>query len=198
MSLAKNPTSRRLRGFVGNGLIRTGIALTIALLAACGGGPGATLVTPPVASAGASGLATPSPAGGSVGPAATATATALSSSPANAASLTIKSPAEGSTQKTGSVKVAVDVQGWRLVDKIGQPNVPGEGHLIYYLGVDFVPTAAGRPARTEPGTYAAVDDRSYTWRDVQPGTHALWVQIVNNDDTPLEPPVTAHVTVKVE
>jgi hypothetical protein len=46
--------------------------------------------------------------------------------------------------------------------------------------------------------YHAEAVTSYTWQGVRPGTHTFAVQLVNNDHTPLEPPVTDQVTVTVE
>ena len=61
-----------------------------------------------------------------------------------------------------------------------------------------MPTTAGQPAVSPEGTYHAEATTSYTWPDVAPGEHTFGVQLVNNDHTPLEPPVVAAVTVTVE
>ena len=148
---------------------------------ACGGTPAATLVTPSPGSTGAT--AVPSvPAG---------------QSPDGGARpiVSIAAPADGSTTAAGDLVIRADVSGVRLVDRIGATPVPGEAHLIYYVGVDFVPTRTGEPAYTAPGTYAASSEESHTWPGLAPGRYAIAVQVVNNDDTPRAPPVTARATV---
>jgi hypothetical protein len=75
-------------------------------------------------------------------------------------------------------------------DKIGQPAAPGEGHFIYYFNVN-PPTTPGKPALTEKGTYAITADRIASWVSVLPGEYQVWVQLVNNDNTPFNPPVIA-------
>ena len=72
----------------------------------------------------------------------------------------------------------------------------GEGHIIYYLDVD-APTAPGSPALTAPGTYVISAATSYQWADVPDAVHTLSVELVNNDNTPLNPPVTAKVSISV-
>lgn len=88
--------------------------------------------------------------------------------------------------------ILVSVSGFNLVDKIGQANVPGEGHIIYYMDVQ-PPTTSDKPALTEQGSYVISAGTSYLWRLTVTGKHTLYVQLVNNDNTPLAPPVTAQV-----
>lgn len=91
---------------------------------------------------------------------------------------------------TADVTVSVSVSGVNLVDKAGQANAPGEGHLIYYLDV-AAPTQAGLPALTSTGSYATATDLSHVWDNLPDGVHTLSVQVVNNDNTPLNPPAAA-------
>jgi mono/diheme cytochrome c family protein len=79
----------------------------------------------------------------------------------------------------------------------GGAKAAGEGHLHYYKDVE-IPTAAGKPAVSAPGTYKADPGTTIAWENVTAGTHTFGVQLVNNDHTPLEPPVTATVTVTVQ
>jgi hypothetical protein len=51
---------------------------------------------------------------------------------------------------------------------------------------------------TTEGTYHADATTEHTWEDVAPGTHTFAVQLVNNDHTPLVPPVVEEITVTVE
>ncbi len=102
-----------------------------------------------------------------------------------------------STLPTGDVTVNLVVSNFNLADKIGQPSKPGEGHIIYYLDVT-APTTAGQPALTDAGTYAETAQTSYTWHNVAPGMHLLSVQLVNNDSTPLNPPIVSKEYVLVQ
>jgi hypothetical protein len=141
-------------------------------LAACGTGESPTLEPPPEAEE--------SPA-------------------ATEATVGITEPADGSTVEAGSVKVSVVPENFNVVDKLGQPPVAGEGHVHYYIDVDEIPTAPGQPAITDDAsTYHAAATTTYEWPDVEAGEHKLGVQLVNNDHTPLEPAVTAEVTITVE
>lgn len=117
---------------------------------------------------------------------------------AEAPSVEISTPEDGATVAAGGVEVTVDASDFQVVNKLGQDPVAGEGHVHFYLDVDEIPTTPGQPAVTAEGTYHAEATTSYTWPDVGAGTHTFAVQLVNNDHTPLEPPVTAEVTVTVQ
>lgn len=110
--------------------------------------------------------------------------------------VTITDPSSDMELEARNITVSVDVSNFDLVEKLGESAAPGEGHIHYYIDVE-PPTTPGEPAITEPGTYAATTETSYTWANVTEGTHALAVQLVNNDHTPLEPPVIDGVTVTV-
>ena len=111
----------------------------------------------------------------------------------------ITNPDDGATLEAGDIDVAVDVGDFKVVDKLGQELVAGEGHVHYYINVDEIPTTPGEPAVTgDDTTYHADATTSFTWQGVRPGVHTLAVQLVNNDHTPLDPPVTDQVTVTVE
>lgn len=93
----------------------------------------------------------------------------------------------------------VEVFNVRITDKIGEKNVPGEGHLIFYRNVD-APTETGTPAFSAPGTYAVVADTTYTWHDLKmnaEGGYGFWVQWVRNDNTPLSPPILAALDINL-
>jgi hypothetical protein len=96
----------------------------------------------------------------------------------------------------GDITVNVDVTNFTIVDKQGQPAVAGEGHLHYFLDVT-APTTEGAPAVTTAGTWATTADLSYTWTNVGTGHHTLSVELVNNDHTPLSPPVVATMDILV-
>jgi hypothetical protein len=71
------------------------------------------------------------------------------------------------------------------------------GRLIFYIDVDFVPTDPGAPAHTSAGTFQSTASPEVTWPDVGAGKHALFVQLVNDDESPLSPAVTARAIVTV-
>jgi ABC-type Fe3+-hydroxamate transport system substrate-binding protein len=113
--------------------------------------------------------------------------------------ISIVAPEDGATLEAGDVVVNVSIESFELVDKLGQDPVQGEGHVHYYFDVDEIPTTPGRPAvPTDPDAYYAVATTEYPWSSVDAGRHTFAVQLVNNDHTPLEPPVTDEVTVTVE
>ncbi len=119
-----------------------------------------------------------------------------SPSPSPIPSVIITYPAPGAYEIVNNVIITVSVSNFNLVDKIGQANAPGEGHLVYYLDVQ-PPTTPGKPALTAPGTYAVSTDTSYLWSSAFIGAHTLSVQLVNNDNTPLSLPVTASIKMMV-
>jgi len=110
--------------------------------------------------------------------------------------VTITQPQAGQSLSAGNITISVDVVNFNLVNKLGQPNVAGEGHLHYFLDVT-PPTTPGQPAVTTPGTYAPTINTSFVWKNITVGQHMFSVELVNNDHTPLEPPITASVTVTV-
>ena len=111
----------------------------------------------------------------------------------------ITDPKDGATVSAGNVKVSAKVTGdanrFKIVNKLSQPKVAGEGHIHYYLDAGTIPTAAGKPAVTAEGTFHAVPDVADTWVNVTPGKHTLVAQLANNDHTPLEPPVVSKAVI---
>jgi outer membrane protein assembly factor BamB/plastocyanin len=108
----------------------------------------------------------------------------------------IVSPTNGSSVPEGDVTVSVQVLNFNLVDKLSQANIPGEGHIHYFIDAD-PPTTPGKPAVTNAGTYAATAATSYTWHNVAAGSRKFSVELVNNDHTPLVPPVVDSITITV-
>ncbi len=107
------------------------------------------------------------------------------------------SPSDGATLESGNVQVRVYLQNFSMAADTKQANKAKEGHVIYYLDVS-APLKAVTPATTAPGTFVASTETSYTWRNVPPGEHVFTVQLVNNDNTPLLPPVTVRAKVNVK
>jgi hypothetical protein len=111
--------------------------------------------------------------------------------------IVLLSPSDGSTLASGDIEVRIYLQNFSLVENTGQPNKGSEGHIIYYLDVS-APLQPGEPATTADGTFVATTNTSCIWPNVPAGPHIFSVQIVNNDDTPLQAPISvrANVTLK--
>jgi plastocyanin len=110
--------------------------------------------------------------------------------------LRISSPAPGSSMAGPDIPVTVEVSNFSLVDKIGQVSVNGEGHLVYYLDVT-APTSPNVSALTAPGTYMRSVSTTNFWTNITPGLHTFSAQLVNNNDTSLNPAVFASVSMTV-
>jgi hypothetical protein len=167
-------------------------SVLLTLAASCGGSPEPAATS----SAPASSSATPTASGASATHAATATAVAVS--PGAEPGLRITSPKAGTTVVGNAVTVSVEVRNFNVVNKIGGKNAFGEGHLFFYLDVEDIPTKPGEEAvAAGEGRYVESPNTSHTWNGLAAGDHLFGVQLVNNDHTPLQPPVTAkiHVTV---
>ena len=111
-------------------------------------------------------------------------------------SVTITSPTEGAIIPPGNVTVTVDVKNFKLVNKLGQMDVAGEGHINYYFDVP-VPTSSSKLATTGVGTFVRTTDTSWIWPNVAPGLHNFSVQLANNDYSNVIPLVYANVNVTV-
>lgn len=105
-------------------------------------------------------------------------------------------PLNGESLEAGDITVSAMALNFNLVDKLNSPNIPGEGHLHYFMDVD-APTTPDQLAIPASGAYFATANTSYTFRGVTPGTHTFSVELVNNDHTPLVPAVVAKVTVNI-
>ncbi|HWQ19665.1 MAG TPA: hypothetical protein VN455_07790 [Methanotrichaceae archaeon] len=108
----------------------------------------------------------------------------------------ITEPKEGDVLDTNNVTVSVKVQNLHLTDNTSNANMTGEGHIHYFMDVT-APTARGKPAVTAPGTWVMASNTSYTWKNVSQGMHNFSAELVNNDRTPLSPPVVDNINVMV-
>lgn len=111
-------------------------------------------------------------------------ASAAQSSP----ELVVSAPADGATITGTDVAVSFQVSGINLVPsgvplaeagKRPEANRPGEGHLHFML--DLLPIVVWE--HPEP----------YTFNNITPGEHQLMVELVNNDHSPLSPPVVKQI-----
>lgn len=98
-------------------------------------------------------------------------------------SINISYPGDSALVNASSTKLEVDVQNFTLdPEHVGGTNVSGTGH--YHIFVD--------------GVYQSYSASSSTVvTDLHPGTHDIKVELVNNDHSSLNPPVTDAVLVKV-
>ena len=133
-------------------------------------------------------------------PSATDTITVnVTAAPAAAApppAISITSPPNGASLPAGNITVSTSVSNFNVVNKQGQANVAGEGHLHFYLDV-AAPTIPNQPAVPASGVWAHVSGTTYTFTNVSPGTHTITAQLVNNDHTPVIPPITDSITINV-
>jgi hypothetical protein len=112
------------------------------------------------------------------------------------ARILILDPPAGATLPAGDVTIQTFSEYIELVDKAGQNREPGQGHIVYYMDIT-PPVTKGESALTNPGTYFVTTASFHVWNKVAPGNHIFWVQLVNNDNTPLEPPSAVRVPVTI-
>jgi hypothetical protein len=159
------------------------VLCTATLLTSCGGDDTPQLVEP---------TALPS----------TSASPAASGIPAGDAKIAISSPREGDTISGNKVEIVTEVTGFDLVDKIGKKAERGEGHIVYYVGSGYqIPVDPSRPGTIGGnGVFTAYTSHktSYTWENLAPGRQTLSVQLVNNDNKPLAPSISAQVTVTID
>jgi plastocyanin len=123
---------------------------------------------------------------------------ATQAQPGNPA-VSIVSPQNSAALPAGNVTVTVSVNNFDIVDKQGQVNVAGQGHLHYYLDVSPMPSDPAKPAIPPDAhaVWAHVASTSYTFTNVTPGSHIVSVQLANNDHTPVIPLATASAMIVV-
>jgi hypothetical protein len=112
----------------------------------------------------------------------------------NPASVYITYPEFDGGVHAGNVTVTVQVRNFSVVTTDGIPVTPGEGHIICFKDVTPL-TDPGFPVKNRTGTVQVSYQTSCTWNNVTEGTHTFSVELVNNDDTPLVPPVIDAVDV---
>ncbi|MCS7001566.1 MAG: cupredoxin domain-containing protein [Dehalococcoidia bacterium] len=97
-------------------------------------------------------------------------------------SLFINSPTEGQTIVGTDVEVQLEIANLTLRPP-GTPNRAGEGSISLFL--DNLPEQR-------------ISDRTFTFRNVSPGTHVLRVELRQNDGTPFTPPVQVTVNFRTQ
>jgi hypothetical protein len=115
-------------------------------------------------------------------------AAALSPQPA----LRIISPTTDAAISGGKTTVTVEVRNAELGAAARGKNF----HLLYYLDAT-IPTAHDGSAIPATGAWASSTKTTHEWSITGAGLHVLAVQLVTQDDRPLDPPVVAAVVVQV-
>lgn len=104
--------------------------------------------------------------------------------PATSANLQITAPQEGDVISNSIVSVRVKVTNFQLVGYIpDRTNVDDQGHILYTL---------------DGTTSKRLGENLVTFGNVAKGDHTLRAELVNNDKTPLFPPVYDVVTFKTQ
>ncbi len=91
-------------------------------------------------------------------------------------------PENGATVPTGTVKVAVETTGLEFVMP-SNTNVAGQGHVHFTLD--------DRP-------FIMSVEKEAEFEDVEPGTHRLVAELVQNNTDSFDPPITQEVEFVVE
>jgi len=122
--------------------------------------------------------------------------TIMVGAPEGEPSLQIKLPEDGAELPPGVVIIAVSVENFIISARdMGVLNREGEGHLIYYIDED-PPLTQNEPAVTETSIVSV--DLLHLWKPIPEGEHTFAVQLVNNDDTPMDPAVTAKIVLNIK
>jgi hypothetical protein len=108
----------------------------------------------------------------------------------------IVQPKEGSVLSINDVNVSVRAQNFLLNKGSSKENMTGQGSINYFIDVP-VPTTIGKLAVSAAGTYVHSQNASYTWKNVSAGTHNFSIELVDGNNTPLNPPVMDTATVTI-
>lgn len=98
-------------------------------------------------------------------------------------SIQILSPEDGLTTFDRDITLNVAVENIELVDPVGQPPQPGQGH--YHIRVDG----------QDLGVF--VSETSYTIHNLAAGEHRITVELQNNNHLPFNPPVLDTVVIRI-
>lgn len=102
--------------------------------------------------------------------------------PAEATTIQLLTPQVGGTVSAGTLTVTVETTGIEIVMPSGG-NVAGQGHVHFTLD--------DRP-------YEMSIEKQFEFEDVEPGTHTLKAELVQNDTSPFDPPVEQEIEFIVE
>jgi len=105
-----------------------------------------------------------------------------SDAPTTPATVTLTAPKPGATVPAGTVRVVVETTGLTFTMP-GNTNVAGEGHVHFTLD--------DRPFIMSVEKVAEIED-------VEPGTHKLIAEIVQNNTDSFDPPIEQEIEFTVE
>ena len=110
--------------------------------------------------------------------------------------VSITSPADGSTINGPNVTVQVSVSGFEI-RPAAEGIVPGTGHHHFYLDTDLTP--ADQPVPTIPPNVIHKGDATseHTFENVAPGEHRIIAVVADGIHVPLQPWVVDTVTFTV-
>jgi len=125
--------------------------------------------------------------GGSSSPSSSLPTTTPTPTPTSTPSFQITAPAAGATNASVDLPVSIQVANFQLVNSSG-PNQASQGHVNYWLDTD--PT--GNP--NTPGAQQSFQPAFTISGVATAGNHTLFIELRNNDGTPLNPRVIRQVT----
>jgi hypothetical protein len=103
--------------------------------------------------------------------------------PEGTSAMRIIRPASGDTIRGSIIGIKINVTNFQLVDiAANRPNIHNQGHIVYTLD----------SSREIKSIY-----KDYSMANVPKGVHTLTVELRNNDNTPLIPPIVSSVQVTV-
>jgi hypothetical protein len=120
----------------------------------------------------------------------------------------IYGPKDGFTTFSNAVYIQLDITNINLVgtfpSNTTKANAVGEGHVDFYLDCP-VPIVQGKPcgllpspapagARIYQGGSAIVQNIGYQWKTISNGNHTFGAELVQNDDTPFDPPIWMQIS----
>ncbi len=207
---------------LGKSLLAISICVLLVALTACGGGgtpaassapasatPPAASATPPTSAAPAASYAPYTPPPKPPELPATPTGPPLKGTPIVGSRGLLLAPKPG-VWASNSVYSQVDVGNIYIVTR-NATNIAGQGHIDFYLDMD-IPITTGKKAGVLPSplpdgfkgkvyigdSISVQQTQSYTWSGVSNGNHTFGAQVVQNDDTPFNPPIWAKVEITVQ
>lgn len=191
---------------LGKRLLAFSIVAVLVALTACGGG-----AAPPASSAPP---ASKPPVASSAAPVSTAKVVVVlppvKGPPVVPGGKFLIMPKDGATVESNTIYSQVDYANINIMPG-SSTNKEGEGHVNFYLDVDPIPIEAGKPAILPsplPTGYtgkifrgwdtATVQQQAYIWKGVPNGNHTFAAQLVQNDDTPFNPPIWGKAAVVIK